>query len=73
MGMTIAQKQTLLNEYLAAEKAVLRGQAYTIKDRSLTRADLRWIQQERKNLETEIAGMANSGSIKVRRVLFRDN
>ena len=72
-GMTQSDKQILLNEYIAAERALLRGQAYTIKDRSLTRADLRWIQEGRKRLEEEIAALTGEGSIKMKRVLFRDD
>jgi hypothetical protein len=72
-GMTEAQKQALLTEYINAEKAILRGQAYTIKDRSLTRADLRWVQEGRKKLEEELAALAGNGAIKPRRVIFRDD
>lgn len=72
-GLSTSQKQALLNEYYKAEKAILRGQAYTIKDRSLTRADLRWVQSERRKLEQELAVVSDNGSMKVRRVVFRDN
>jgi hypothetical protein len=44
-GITQAQAQAQLNAYLAAETAVLTGQAYTINGRSLTRADLAAIQK----------------------------
>ena len=71
-GMTLAQKQALLRQYIAAEQAVLRGQSYAIKDRSLTRADLRWIQSGRKKLEEEIAAMGDGASVKAKRILFRD-
>lgn len=43
-GITLAQAQTQLDSYLAAETAVLSGQSYTIAGRQLTRADLRSIQ-----------------------------
>lgn len=43
-GITLAQAQTTLNAYLAAEIAVLAGQSYTIAGRSLNRADLGAIQ-----------------------------
>jgi hypothetical protein len=43
-GITLAQAQTTLNAYLAAEMAVLAGQSYTIAGRSLNRADLGAIQ-----------------------------
>ena len=72
-GMTTAQKQALLAQYVAAEAAVLRGQAYSIKDRSLTRADLRWIQNGREKLEKELAEIAKGSSMQAKRVIFRDN
>lgn len=39
-GITLAEAEAQLALYLAAEQAVLAGQAYSIKDRSLTRANL---------------------------------
>ena len=44
-GITLAQAQTQLNAYLAAETAVLTGQSYEIAGRKLTRADLDSIQK----------------------------
>jgi len=44
-GITIEQAQAKLDEYLAAETAVLTNQAYTIAGRSVTRADLDSIQK----------------------------
>ncbi len=44
-GITLAQAESKLAEYLAAETAVLTNQSYTIEGRSLTRADLAQIQQ----------------------------
>ncbi|MGB1560796.1 MAG: hypothetical protein ACPHN2_04780 [Sinimarinibacterium flocculans] len=41
----------LLTKYLAAEEAILDGQSYTHNGRSLTMADLRWVQAERKRLQ----------------------
>lgn len=43
-GITLAQAQTQLNAYLAAETAVLSGQSYEIAGRKLSRADLDSIQ-----------------------------
>lgn len=71
--MTLAEKRVLLREYVAAEKAVLLGQSYTIKDRTLTRADLTSIQRGRSKLESEIQSLDGGGAMKVRRVLFRDS
>lgn len=38
-GMTLAQAQAQLQNWLDADAAVSRGQAYTIGQRQLTRAD----------------------------------
>lgn len=43
-GITLEQAQAQLGLYLAAEAAVLSGQAYEIAGRKLTRADLATIQ-----------------------------
>lgn len=43
-GITLSQAQTQLDAYLAAETAVLAGQAYEIAGRRLTRANLADIQ-----------------------------
>ena len=43
-GITLAQAETQLNLYLAAEVAVLSGQSYEIAGRKLTRAGLDEIQ-----------------------------
>ena len=43
-GITLAQAQSQLDAYLAAETAVLASQSYEIAGRKLTRADLQFIQ-----------------------------
>ncbi len=43
-GITLEQAEARLAEYLAAESAVLTGQAYQMGDRQLTRANLAAIQ-----------------------------
>lgn len=43
-GITLAQAQAKLDEYLAAETAVLANQRYVINGRELWRADIRYIQ-----------------------------
>ena len=42
-GITLAQAQTQLDAYIAAETKVLAGQSYEIAGRSLTRANLKEI------------------------------
>jgi hypothetical protein len=44
-GITLAQAQARLDQYLAAEEAVLLGQQYEIGGRMLRRADLQAIQE----------------------------
>lgn len=48
-GITLAQAEARLTEYLAAEAAVLSNQSYELAGRRLTRADLEAIQ---KGIET---------------------
>lgn len=44
-GITLAQAEQRLADYMAAEEKVLEGQSYTIAGRSLTRANLREIRE----------------------------
>ncbi len=44
-GITLAQAEAKLAEYLSAETKVLKGQAVTIDGESLTRANLDLIQR----------------------------
>lgn len=46
----------LLALYLAAEMAILSGQAYRMGERMLTLADLAVVQKERINLERRVQG-----------------
>lgn len=42
-GITLAQAETKLSEWITAEEAVQTGQSYRIGDRTLQRADLTMI------------------------------
>lgn len=64
--------QTRLTAYYAAEIAVLKGQSYSIGNRSLTRADLAAIQTTIKDLETEERKISNGNYIKMQKVVPRD-
>lgn len=44
-GITLAEAEAKLAEYMTAETAVLGNQSYSMEGRSLTRADLAGIQQ----------------------------
>lgn len=70
----IATKQTLLDEYYAAELAIIKGgQAYSIGNRSLTRADLQFIYDRIKRLEQEINQLCRGNNpIPQQRVVPRD-
>lgn len=72
-GITLAQSQTQLDAYLAAETAVLSGQSYEIAGRKLTRANLEQIQtgiriwNERVvNLTRQSAGRGRARTMVVR-------
>jgi len=71
-GMTLVQYQARLIEYRAAESSILKGQSYTIKDRTLTRANLRTVQEEINRLVDIIDGLQRGGSMRVRRMVPRD-
>lgn len=54
-----------LNSYKAARDAILTGaQSYSINGRSLTRADLRVIENSIARLETRIARLTRGGGMK---------
>lgn len=72
-GITLAQSQTQLDAYLAAETAVLSGQSYEIAGRKLTRANLEQIQAGIKiwnervvNLTHQSAGRGRARTMVVR-------
>ena len=56
-----------LEQYLLAESAILSGQSYTIGDRSLTRADLKAVQEKIEDLLTELNA---GGRVSAKRVVF---
>ncbi len=60
-GITLAQAQEKLNQYLAAEEAVLLGQSYSIAGRSLSRADLRSIQEGIKLWNSRVQALSRGG------------
>ena len=56
-----------LQQYLAAEQAILQGQSYIIGDRSLTRPDLKYVQAQIDSLLAELNVSTRAGS---KRVVF---
>lgn len=73
MATSLTLAKQMLNEYIKAEKAVLKNQAYTIKDRTYTRATLFRVQEGREYWEKRVAKLENGGSMRIRRVLPRDD
>lgn len=77
-GITLAQAQTQLDAYLAAETAVLIGQSYRISlgggsDRWLTRADLEMIQAGIATWNARVVNLTNqsAGRSRARTVVVR--
>jgi hypothetical protein len=60
-GIDLTTAQTMLDAYIAAEKAVLAGQAYQIGGRSMRLADLPAIQEGRKKWNDEVQRLTSSG------------
>lgn len=69
--VTLSQAQETLALYRTAEQKILRGQSYTIGDRNLTRADLRWVQSGIKQYQG-IVQKLTSGGIRVTRAVPMD-
>lgn len=70
---TQAEIQARLNKYLEAETAILKNQSYTIGTRTYTRANLKWVQDQIALLQGQLSSLVNGGSMKVRRIVFRDD
>lgn len=61
-GITLAQAEAKLNEYLAAETKVLKGQAVSIDGETLTRANLDAIQRGIDSWNRRVIDLANAAS-----------
>lgn len=70
-GITLAQAQARLDEYLAAEQAILSGQSYRIGERQLTRANLADIQLGIKTWDTRVGELAAKTSGRSRAIVPR--
>lgn len=69
----LVRAQSRLELYLTAEQAILAGaQAYSIGNRTLSRADLSSISKMISKLQDEIIRLERGGSIRVQRVVVRD-
>ena len=68
----IAELQARRARYILAEQAVLQGQAYSIGNRSLTRADLKWIRDGITELTGQVTAANVGNTFKTLRVVPRD-
>jgi hypothetical protein len=73
LSLSVSECRLLLSEYIAAERAILKNQSYTIGDKTYVRANLTSVRNGRKDLETRLAQLTQGGSMRVRRVLPRDD
>lgn len=71
--VTLVEAQAMLTKYMDAEAAVLKNQSYTIGTRTLTKANLTSIRNGRQEWQKIVSQLQGGGSMKVRRVLFRDD
>jgi len=70
---TQTEIQARLTKYMEAETAILKNQSYTIGTRTYTRTHLRWVQNEIRRLQNELEALGSSGTMRTRRVVFRDD
>jgi len=64
-GLTLAQAETQLTAWLAADTATATGQSYTIGGRSLTRANAREIRENITYWDSKVRRLTRGG-IRVR-------
>lgn len=69
---TLIEARAMLALYITAEETVLTGQSYQIKDRTLTRANLREIRKGRAEWSTLVGRLEHGGGVRSRRVIPRD-
>lgn len=60
-GITLAQAEARLTNYMGAEAAVLNGQSYEIGGRKMTRANLKEIQEGITYWDTRVKRLSTTG------------
>lgn len=58
----LQQVKNRLEMYYLAEEKILQGQSYSIGSRSLTRANLKEVQDKIKELESEVSALSTRGN-----------
>ncbi len=69
MAQTLEQVQARLQLYYDAEAAILSGQSYSLGNRSLSRPNLKEVQEQITKLENEESRLKGGGGLKVRRIV----
>ena len=62
VGITLAQAQSKLDAYLAAEEKILRGQSVTIDGETLTRANLDMVQRGVATWDQRVKSLSSRGA-----------
>lgn len=70
-GITLAQAEAQLSEYLAAETKILGGQAFSRNGKMMTMADLAAVQEGIKIWEARVQRLSRSGRMQVMEVIPR--
>jgi hypothetical protein len=60
-GLTLSQAEQHLNEWLDADSAVAKGQAYSLGGRTFTRADAREIRENLRYWQHIVKQLARGG------------
>lgn len=60
-GLTQSQAQARLDDWLAADAAVSRGQSYSIEGRSMTRADAKTIRENIVFWDGQVRRLSGNG------------
>lgn len=70
----LALTKTRLAAYILAEAAILAGaQSYSMGDRTVTRADLKAIQDTLLRLQNDVIKLSRGGGIRIQRVVPRQH
>lgn len=73
MSETLAASKQRLGLYLLAEAAILNGaQSYSIGNRTITRADLKAVQDTIRKLQADVMKLSRGGGIRTMRIVPRD-
>lgn len=65
-GITLAEAETRLADWLAADAAVSKKQSYTIGDRTLTLADAKEIRENIKFWNDQATGLDTTAKVRSR-------